>query len=244
LKRALLIASLAVAVAATPALAQHRHGRGGGLPGRGYANPSAGIAADIELARMTGEKKGRWYALRETAAPDAVMFVPQMVLAQTWLKNREDAATAFSQDPTGAWASCDGSLIVTHGARRDGGREGWYTAVWARQPDGAYRWTFLHTGPSESPAAKSDMIEARVAECPAARQQAAQRSSAPRQRGKRGEVPAVPFDPSRRSGQSRDGTLVWNVIVSPDGTHHFTASLLRGGTMQTFRDERVAAAGS
>src|SRR5690606_4965367 len=123
LKRALLIASLAVAFAATPALAQHRHGRGGALPGRGYANPSAGIAADIELARMTGGKKGRWSALRETAAPAAVMFVPRMVLAQTWLKNREEAATAFSQNPGGAWASGYGSLIVTHGARRDDGRD-------------------------------------------------------------------------------------------------------------------------
>lgn len=241
MKRALLIASLAVAVAATPALAQHRNGRGGTLPGRGYANPSAGIAADIELARMTGEKKGRWFALRETAAPDAVMFVPQMVLAQTWLKNRQDAATAFSQDPTGAWASCDGSLIVTHGTRRDGGREGWYTTVWARQPDGAYRWTFVHSGPSESPLAESDMIEALVAECPAIRRPAAQRPPVPARRGK---APPVPFDPSQRSGQSRDGTLVWNVTVGPDGAHHFTASLLRDGAMQQFRDERVAAAGS
>jgi hypothetical protein len=233
LKRGLLPAAVALALAA-PALAQREP------PRRAYANPSAGIAADIALAQLTGEKKGRWFALRKTAAPDAVMFVPQMVLAQPWLKSRSDAGPALKLDPYRAWSSCDGSLVVTSGLRQDGGSEGWYTTVWQRQADGSFLWVFDHGGPFRAPQGEPDMIEARVADCPA------KRPAAPPAAGQRkpDSAPAVVFDPSSRSGHSRDGSLAWQVTAAPGGAHHFTASMLVDGAMQVFRDEKVAAAGS
>src|SRR5262245_28307794 len=117
--------------------------RPGGQPRMAYSNPSAGIAADIAFARLAKEK-GRWPAFRATAAPDAVMFVPQMVLAQAWLKKAPATSPALAWQPQAAWASCDGSVIVTSGAWQSGKAVGWYTTVWQRQPDGAYKWVFDH----------------------------------------------------------------------------------------------------
>jgi hypothetical protein len=244
LTRFLLLASLALALALTaPATAQRRH-RGGpdGSPRTAYANPSAGIAADIALSQLSGGKKGRWYALRETAAPGAVMFVPQMVLAEPWLKGRSDPAPALDLEPYQVWASCDGTTVVTSGLRRDAGSEGWYTNVWQRQANGGYKWVFRHHGGLASPLAAPDMIAAKVAECPPRRTPAGG-AVTPGRRGKRDE-PAIVLDPAGRSGGSRDGSLTWNVAVDPGGTHHFTASMRVNGEMDRFRDEKVAAAGS
>src|SRR3546814_4565755 len=45
------------------------------------ANPSAFIAAELAFARLARDK-WQWTAFRETAADDAVMFMPQRVLAR------------------------------------------------------------------------------------------------------------------------------------------------------------------
>ena len=44
------------------------------------ANPSAVISAEIAFNRLAQEK-GQWTSFRQTAANDAVMFVPQPALA-------------------------------------------------------------------------------------------------------------------------------------------------------------------
>ena len=62
------------------------------------ANPSGFIAAEIAFARLAQEK-GQWTAFRETAAPDAVMFVPQRVNARDWLKAQKDPAEAVRWQP-------------------------------------------------------------------------------------------------------------------------------------------------
>ena len=77
---------LALAVMADTAAAEDRPPS----PGRSrnsYADPSAVIAAELAFARLAQEK-GQWTAFAATAANDAVMFEPQMVLAQAWLKGR------------------------------------------------------------------------------------------------------------------------------------------------------------
>src|SRR3546814_3903299 len=53
------------------------------------ANPSAFIAAEIRFAQRAQEE-GQWTAFRETAHPDAVMFVPERVKAPDWLKSQKD----------------------------------------------------------------------------------------------------------------------------------------------------------
>lgn len=245
MKRTALAAMLALLVAA-PADAQGSRGKSdAGPPRRVYANPSAGIKADLELSRMTGDRRGRWFALRQTAAPDAVMFAPRMVLAQTWLRNRSDPAPPLRLRPHRAWASCDGSLIVTSGARRDGDTPGWYTTIWQRQPDGAWRWIFTHDGPVADPLPEPDMAEARVAQCPAGRSSAPAPAAAksPPSARKRQPPPAVPFDPGSRGGRSRDGSLTWHVTVDDAGARRFSARLLVDGEMQVIRDESVIPGG-
>lgn len=238
MKRLLLLASLALAVPGPASAAPER-----GAPRRAYANPSAAIAADIAFSRLA-QVKGRWVAFRETAAPDAVMFVPRMVLAQSWLKDRANPAEPLAWQPHAAWSSCDGTLIVTSGAWQSGQAQGWYTTIWRRQPEGGYKWVFDHGAPADKAAQPPEMIDARTAECPpvpAAAPLAENRPGKPRAkpRGKP-KPPPIVLDPAGRTGRSGDGSLIWEVRVGPDGAYRFTASMRVDGAMKAFRDETVA----
>ena len=244
MKRSILLALSALALAAPLAARQGPAAPGeSGPPGRSYANPSGGIAADIALARLTADRKGRWHALRATAAEDAVILAPRLVLAQPWLKQRKDAAPPFRLQPFQAWASCDGSLVITSGLREEAGARSRYTHVWRRQDDGGYKWVFGHRLPLDSPAVAQDMIEAKVAECPPRSPAAKGAASPPPRRQKAKKAPPVAIDPAGREGGSRDGSLTWRVVVGPEGSHRFTASIRRDGTMHSIRDERVEAEG-
>ena len=77
---------------------------------RPAANPSAVIARELEFSQAA-QDKGQWTAFREFAAKDAVMFVPQMVLAQGWLKDRPNPPVAVRWQPQEVWSSCDGSTV-------------------------------------------------------------------------------------------------------------------------------------
>jgi hypothetical protein len=217
-------------------------GSGGGMRMRGYANPSAAIAAELEFARLARDK-GQWTAFRAMAAPDAVMFAPAMVLAQPWLKDRANPPVPLAWQPHRVWSSCDGSLMVTTGAWQRADKHGWFTTVWQRQPDGAYKWVFDHGDATDAPIADPDMIAAKVADCPErAKRQPAAGAPPGRRSGehKRSKPPAVPFDPAARQGRSEDGTLTWQVSADATGTHDFSARLLVDGQMQEFRKEHVA----
>lgn len=244
-----LLAGLILLAAAMPA-AQAQDRRDGGPGGQrlgSYANPSAAIAAEIAFAQLA-QQKGQWTAFKATAAEDAVMFGPALVLAQAWLKNRPDPAIAVAWQPHRVWSSCDGSTMVTTGAwqRPDGqggSKTGWFTTVWQRQDKGGYKWVFDHGDESKEPIAAPEMIAARVADCP--ERWVGQRPAGPPpgQRAKpvkRAKTPPVPFDPTRRQGGSRDGTLTWEVTAAADGTHDFTARFMADGQMQVIRQEHVA----
>lgn len=234
--RLAVLALLALGVAA------QAQDRGPGSPqsqARGrmaYANPSAAIAAELAFARLAQEK-GQWTAFKATAAPDAVMFTPAMVLAQAWLKDRPNPATGLTWQPHQVWSSCDGSLMVTNGAwQKPGNKHGWFTTVWQRQPKGGYKWVLDHGDETKDPVAAPDMIAARVADCP-------ERRMGPRPSGKPSKqakpVP-IPFDPTRREGRSDDGSLIWTVTSDATGARDFTAQMRIEGQMQDIRKERVA----
>ncbi|MFA7604797.1 MAG: hypothetical protein WCY29_17510 [Novosphingobium sp.] len=240
-----LFAALALLALAAGAQAQEGRGDRGGPRGggqmRGYANPSAAIAAEIALARAA-QDKGQWTAARAAAAPDAAMFAPAMVLAHDWLKNRPDPPAALARQPYQVWSSCDGSLMITSGAWQRGDSHGWFTTVWQRQAKGGYKWVFDHHGAAREPLPAPEMIAARVAACP-------ERRPGPRPAGqdargkpaKREKTPPMPFDPTRREGRSDDGTLAWQVTADTAGTHDFTARMLVDGQMEEIRNEHVAA---
>src|SRR3546814_9974454 len=90
------------------------------------ANPSAFIAAELAFARLA-QDKGQWTAFRETAAADAVMFMPQRVLARDWLKGRADPAQAVTWQPHAVTISCDGNAGATTGAWQRGPAFGYFT---------------------------------------------------------------------------------------------------------------------
>ena len=100
------------------------------------ANPSRVIATELAFARAAQEK-GQWTAFREYATSDAVMFVPEPVNAQDWLKKQQDPPQSVTWQPHKVWSSCDGSLAVTKGAsQRADGSTGYFTTVWQAK-DGA-----------------------------------------------------------------------------------------------------------
>ncbi len=191
-----------------------------------YANPSAVIAAEIAFAKLAQEK-GQWTAFAATATVDAVMFTPAMVYAQTWLKGRANPPQSVKWQPHIVWSSCDGSLMVSHGAwQGEKGANGYFTTIWQRQKDGKYKWVLDHGDELKEALIAPDMLSGQTADCP--------------DRGKRpaGPLPKVkevkakslpPLDPALRSGKSLDGTLWWEVTVDPSGARNLSVSWKKDG---------------
>ena len=222
--RKILLASLALALTACAA------GPDPDRPQRLSANPSAVIAAELAFAQLA-QAKGQWTAFRETSTGDAVMFAPQMVRAQDWLRGRADPAVSVKWQPHQVWSSCDGTLGITQGAwQRPNNTVGYFTTVWQRQRDGAYKWVFDHGDVLAMPQEAPEMISAKVATCPPRRPGS---SARPAQ--------AAPFDPAARSGRSDDGTLAWTVTAEPDGAHNFSAEMNVDGKPAPIVIEQVSA---
>lgn len=239
----------ALALGAAPALAREA------APARGgYANPSAVIAAEAAFDRLAQEK-GQWTAFAATAAPDAVMFVPHMVYAQGWLKGRANPPVAVRWQPHEVWSSCDGSLVVSHGAwqtqtqtRAQGqkpGATGYFTTIWRRQQDGSYKWVLDHGDAVKEPLAAPEMLSALVADCPerkAARSAATPPPGGRAKKAKAAQASALaPLDPARRSGKSDDGSLTWEVTVDVSGARNLSVEWTKDGAVAPVLIEEVAA---
>ncbi|MBL9069616.1 MAG: hypothetical protein JNM03_06430 [Sphingopyxis sp.] len=190
------------------------------------ANPSAYIAAEIAFARLAQEK-GQWTAFRETAAPEAVMFVPQRVKARDWLKSQKDPAEAVKWQPHAVYVSCDGNSGATTGAWQKGGANGYFTTVWMRDPmSGKINWVLDHGDGLTTARAAPDFIESSQAKC-------GSRPAVPIEAGEEGDDMAV--------GLSGDQTLSWTSTVHPDRSRRVTVRLWDGKTMKTVIDNAVAA---
>ncbi|HEV2600471.1 hypothetical protein [Sphingopyxis sp.] len=190
------------------------------------ANPSAFIAAEIGFARLAQEK-GQWTAFRETAAPEAVMFVPQRVNARDWLKSQKDPAEAVKWQPHAVYISCDGNVGVTTGAWQKGPANGYFTTVWLRDPKkGKLAWTLDHGDALATPREASDFIASKQAVC-------GSRPAVPIEAGGEGEDMAV--------GLSPDQTLSWTSTVRGDKSRRLTVRLWDGKAMATVIDDQVAA---
>ena len=223
----------ALALLAAPALARDRRDN---HDGTGAANPGAVIAAELAFAQLA-QVKGQWTAFRSTATKDAVMFVPQMVYAQAYLKDKADPASAVKWQPHQVWSSCDGSLAVTRGGwQRADGSTGYFTTVWQRQKGGKYKWVLDQGDALPMPLDAPEMIVAKVAQCPTGYRP----ERAPKPNDFKGKL--LPIDPARRMGQSLDGTLTWNVTVTPDGGRRFVVALRLDGQQTTVQDLQVEAA--
>lgn len=222
MKRA-LACLIAAALIAPAAQGQERRGppEGAGRPDgpggpprrRGYANPSAVIAAEMAFNRLAQEK-GQWTAFLATSAPEAEMFVPQRVLAQTWLKRRPNPPRSVRWQPHAVWSSCDGQTAVTQGAWQGGdNKTGMFVTVWQRQPKkGDYRWVIDIGADLEKPLEAPEALPALVADCGG---------------------PDLPAEPSLRlrdgddakTAVSRDGSLRWTSVVRADGSRRFRLTM-------------------
>lgn len=193
--------ALAVGLAATAAAAD-RPGR----PQRGYADPSAVIAADLALSRLAREK-GQWQTLRKAAAPGAVLFAPRAVEAATWLKRQAEPAAPTRWQPRMVWMSCDGTYAVSRGAWTRASASGEYLAVWERQKKGDWKWLVREEAPAANLGEAPEMISGQVAEC----------SGLPRRRPPEGAKAAKDVLPDPAQRDSRDHSLKWSFAVGPDG---------------------------
>lgn len=234
--RLIALTSLAALVALTACTPQGR--RPMGVPQS--ANPSAVIAAEIAFNRLAQEK-GQWTAFRENAAKQAVMFVPESVDAQTWLKGRADPAKSVVWQPHKAFMSCDGKTGVTMGAwQRPDGSTGYFTTVWywfekgkpdPRMPpnfmgEGEWKWVLDHGDSLPVPLLVPEMIETKVASCKG-------RANAP--------INAPAEGVEMKTSFSRDQTLNWEWQVRPDKSRTVTVRLWNGEDFDEVLVDRVAA---
>ena len=202
---------------AVPLSDRERYDRVMGAP---VANPSAIVQAELAFARLAQEK-GQWTAFRETAADDAIMFTPDLVNAQQWLKNKPDPTQAVTWQPHHIYMSCDGSMAVSTGAWQNAkGETGHFTTIWQQQDFGQrrqdrkvdWKWVFDDGQPLDTPLAEPDYVETEVASCTP---------------GSAAAFPAQLPTNKGRSGASVDGTLRWNAAVADNGSRTVYAELAR-----------------
>lgn len=195
------------------------------------ANPSAIVAAEIAFNQLAQEK-GQWTAFRQTAAKDAVMFVPQPVVALEWLKGKADPAQSVKWQAHKAFMSCDGKTGATTGAWQGAdGSSGYFTTVWQfvernARGDGEWKWVLDHGDALSAPRAPKEMIETKVASC-------------------KGRAPAALSAPAEgatmKTGYARDQSLSYTYVVQPSGARSLAVKLWNGETTETVISDEVAA---
>ena len=108
------------------------------------APADAVVAAERAFARRA-QAEGQWKAFRATAAPDGLMFVPDVKLAREALAGATEPAVPVMWWPATVAASCDGTLGLSTGpwVRAASGGIGTYTTLWRKMAEG-YRWRINH----------------------------------------------------------------------------------------------------
>lgn len=199
------------------------------LPLKLDANPSALLALEIAMKQLSKEK-GRSEALREFAAPDAVMFVPQRVAAASWLKDNRNLP-AIDWDVHRVITSCDGKAAVTTGAwRAQGNSRGYFTTIWQRfeQPDGTgkWLWTLTHDDRLEEPWPAPDFVRTDIASC----------------KGRASVAIAAPAEGTElKQGLSRDQSLSWTWQYRADQSRSLEIKIWDGAKIITLFTNNVPA---
>jgi hypothetical protein len=195
--------------------------------------PPPTTAVDAERAfAHTAQTIGQWTAFRTWADPTAVMWVPQAVWAQEWLKDRADPPTSVRWWPSHSWQSCDRRTAVNVGPWEMGGDTGRFITLWMRQQSGAWRW-----------AADGQLAPAGRLKVP--RRAVVRTASCANPRLRTQRVAADYARPINRTAapgdsgyaRSADGTLLFNWTVAADGVRRTRVQFWRGNRFVTVHDE-------
>jgi hypothetical protein len=187
-------------------------------------------AIDAERAfAADSQKLGQWTAFRKWSADEAMMFVPQPVNAQEFLKDRKDPPVSVFWWPGRSYVSCDGTYSVNTGpwVREWGKSVGYFTTVWQRQSDGGWKWIYDAGDELGTPRPEGGDVRQVIASCD----------------GTPTSVADAPPTESAVSGSgaSPDGTLRWSWIAMPGGARAFRAFLWNGHSYDQIVTDTVEA---
>ena len=112
-------------------------------------SPVAAIVAAERAFARRAQVEGQWKAFRLTAAPDAIMFVPDAKPVAKALEGATEPPVPVMWWPGIIAPSCDGTLGVSTGpwVRAASGGHGTFTTIWKRTATG-YRWVLDHGRPT------------------------------------------------------------------------------------------------
>lgn len=201
------------------------------------ANPSALVAEEIAL-KQAANTKGTAKALRDFAAPGAVMFAPMPASIQAYLKASPAPLQIPDYEVHKIIMSCDGKTGVTTGAwTGKSGDTGYFTNVWQwyergndssngnGNGNGKWMLVFMHNDKLQAPRAKPDYIAAQTASC---------KGSAPV------FITAPPQGTQSKKGLSRDQSLSWTWQYHPDTTRELEVAIWDGKQMIKTLHDKVA----
>jgi hypothetical protein len=182
-------------------------------------------AVDAELAfARDAQRLGQWTAFRRYADRDAVMFNPQAVWAQQFLKGQKDPPKSVRWWPSLSFVSCDGRTAVNTGPwiLPDGKTHGYFTTVWQRTGRN-WRWAY-------------DGGDAQGGPLPAPARPKVVRASCARKAPGAPIIPPLPLTAKQARttpedtgrGQSADKTLGWDWKVDKTGARHFRVYMWNG----------------
>lgn len=196
-------------------------------PMRYQPDPSSVFAAELAFNRLA-QQKGQWTAFRETAAEEAVMFVPQRVLAKQWLKGRADPPASVTWTPSTIYVSCDGNRAASTGNwKRPDGSVGYFTTIWQRDKKGGWKWIMDHGDKLVTARETPDYLTGKVATC--------------KRGGPGGEMLS---SPPGKGDMPQDESLSWNADVATDGSRRVTVRMWNGTDYETVIDDKVTAPGA
>lgn len=192
-------------------------------PMRVQPNPSAVIAAEIGFNRLA-QARGQWTAYRETAAKDAILFVPQQVSARDWLKGRADPLQPARWSPATVYVACDGRLAASTGTmQRPDGSSGYVTTIWRLDDKGVWRWIMRHDGSRAASEPAAEHLTGKVATC---------------------KRPNGPRPPADAAPAPVDESLLWSATAISDGGRRVMVRMWTGEAYETVIDDRIEAEGA
>jgi hypothetical protein len=202
---------------------------------------AAPIASAVDAERAfaaDAQRMGQWSAFRKWADPTAVMYDPQAVWAQEFLKDRKDPPRSVEWSAARSWVSCDRRTAVNTGPWRNRSQRsnGYFTTLWMRQASGDWRWTVDGGDTLRTPIAVPRVPTVRRASC-----------ANPRLRTRQIEAEyARPINRAQPPGdtgfsRSADGTLLYQWRVEASGARQTRVRLWTGRQFATVLEQKVAA---